>query len=387
MSALGSLVVKLALEYAEYTQWLDKSRQEALKFAKNAQTSFDKAGNSAKEFLGNVAGNVAGAIVSVVGLNSAFSRITESINILNSLDDAAQKTGSSIEDLSRIEQVARNFGDAFGPIDQGITRLAKGLSEIDDPTSNAIRALNAIGVSARDSNGELRTAADVYIDVARSLQQYEDGTRKTAVAQALFGKSGAELLPMLNNLAQGVDHVTSVTQANATQAALFNDQLALGKARVTGFFTSLAVDLLPTLNNIASAVNNSTGQINSFSVVSTAASATLKGLAIAGFTVVDTFRGMGREIGARAAQLAALASRDFAGAKFIGQALAEDNIKFRAEYDKFVDTVLNGEQQIAQAIDNGGTKKAIDFQVKIPAAVDATTRSIEKQSKAFDIKI
>ena len=97
MSALGSLVVKLALEYAEYTQGLDKSSQEALKFAKNAQTSFDKAGNSAKEFLGNVAGNVAGAIVSVVGLNSAFSRITESINILNSLDDAAQKTGSSIE--------------------------------------------------------------------------------------------------------------------------------------------------------------------------------------------------------------------------------------------------------------------------------------------------
>ncbi|MBY0499292.1 MAG: hypothetical protein K2P74_06750, partial [Nitrosomonas sp.] len=387
MSALGSLVVKLALEYAEYTQGLDKSSQEALKFAKNAQTSFDKAGNSAKEFLGNVAGNVAGAIVSVVGLNSAFSRITESINILNSLDDAAQKTGSSIDDLSKIEQVARNFGDAFNPIEQGITRLAKGLAEIDDPSSNAIRALDAIGVSARDSNGELRTAADVYIDVARSLQQYEDGTKKTAVAQALFGKSGAELLPMLNNLAQGVDHVTAVTQANAAQAALFNDQLALGKARVTGFFTSLAVDLLPTLNNIALAVNNSTGQISSFSVVSTAASAALKGLAIAGFTVVDTFRGMGREIGARAAQLAALANMDFSGAKFIGQALAEDNIKSRAEYDKFVATVLNGEQKIAQAVDVGGTKKAIDFQVKLPVAVNAATQSIEKQTKAFDLEV
>ncbi|SNX59724.1 hypothetical protein SAMN06296273_1160 [Nitrosomonas ureae] len=387
MSALGSLVVKLALEYAEYTQGLDKSSQEALKFAKNAQTSFDKAGNSAKEFLGNVAGNVAGAIVSVVGLNSAFSRITESINILNSLDDAAQKTGSSIEDLSRIEQVARNFGDAFNPIEQGITRLAKGLAEIDDPTSNAIRALDAIGVSARDSNGELRTAADVYIDVARSLQQYEDGTRKTAVAQALFGKSGAELLPMLNNLAQGVDHVTAVTQANAAQAALFNDQLALGKARVTGFFTSLSVDLLPTLNNIALAVNNSTGQISSFSVVSTAASAVLKGLAIAGASVVGIIDELGRGIGARAAQFAALTNLDFSGAKFIGQAYAEDNIKARAEFRKFVDTVLNGEQQIAQAIDVGGTNKAIDFQVKLPVAVDAATKSIDKQTKAFDLEV
>lgn len=387
MSALGKLVVSLALDHAQYTQGLDRSSQEALKFAQNSQKSFDQAGRSAKEFLGNVAGNIGGAIVSVVGLNAAFSRVTESINILNSLDDAAQKTGSSIEDLSKIEQVARNFGDVFNPIEQGITRLAKGLAEIDDPSSNAIRALDAIGVSARDSNGELRTAADVYIDVARSLQQYEDGTKKTAVAQALFGKSGAELLPMLNNLAQGVDHVTGVTRANASQAALFNDQLALGKARVTGFFTSLAVDLLPTLNNIASAVNNSTGQIGSFSSGSSVAVSVLKGLAIAAFTVVDTFRGMGREIGARAAQLAALASMDFSGAKFIGQALAEDNMKSRAEYDKFVDTVLNGEQKIAQAVDSGGTKKAIDFQVKLPDAVNASTNAIEKQTKAFDIEL
>lgn len=387
MSALGRLVVSLALDHAQYTQGLDRSSQEALKFAQNSQKSFDQAGRSAKEFLGNVAGNIGGAIVSVVGLNAAFSRVTESINILNSLDDAAQKTGSSIEDLSKIEQVARNFGDVFNPIEQGITRLAKGLAEIDDPSSNAIRALDAIGVSARDSNGQLRTAADVYIDVARSLQQYEDGTRKTAVAQALFGKSGAELLPMLNNLAQGVDHVTGVTQANASQAALFNDQLALGKARVTGFFTSLAVDLLPTLNNIASAFNSSTGQIGSFSAGSSVAVSVLKGLAIAGFTVVDTFRGMGREIGARAAQLAALASMDFSGAKFIGQALAEDNIKSRAEYDKFVDTVLNGEQRISQAVDSGGTKKAIDFQVKLPAAVNASTQAIEKQTKAFDLEL
>ncbi len=387
MSALGKLVVSLALNHAEYTQGLDRSSQEALKFAQNSQKSFDQAGQSAKEFLGNVAGNIGGAIVSVVGLNAAFSRVTESINILNSLDDAAQKTGSSIEDLSKIEQVARNFGDVFNPIEQGITRLAKGLAEIDDPSSNAIRALDAIGVSARDSNGELRKAADVYIDVARSLQQYEDGAEKTAVAQALFGKSGAELLPMLNNLAQGVDHVNALTKENARLAAEFNDGVALGKARVNNFFLSLSVDLLPTLNNIASAVNNSTGQISSFSNGSSVAISVLKGLAIAGFTVVDTFRGMGREIGARAAQLAALASMDFSGAKFIGQALAEDNMKSRAEYDKFVDTVLNGEQRIAQAVDAGGTKKAIDFQVKLPAAVNASTNAIEKQTKAFDIEL
>lgn len=387
MSALGSLVVKLALDHAEYTQGLDRTSQEALKFAKRTQDNFDQAASSTKEFLGSVALNVAGAITSVVGLNAAFTQTNQSINVLARLDDAAQKTGSTIQDLSRIQQVARNFGDAFDPIEQGITRLAKGIAQIDDPSSDAIRALNAIGVSARDSNSQLRSSADVYIDVAKSLQNYKDGAEKTVVANALFGKSGADLLPVLNNLAQGIDHVSGVSDKATRDADEFNNAVARSKAQVSGFFMSLATELLPTLNNIASAINQSSSQFNNFSVVSGAASAVLKGLAIAAFTVVDTFGGMGREIGASAAQLAALARMDFSGAKFIGQALAEDNIKSRAEYDKFVDTILNGEKRIEQAMDNGGSKKIIEFQANIPPAVDRTTRSIEKQTKAFDLEL
>lgn len=386
MSALGSLVVKLALDYAEYTQGLDRSSQEALKFAKGAQTSFDQAGRSAKEFMGNVAGNVAGAVASVVGLNAAFTGVRDSINVLESLDDAAQKTGSSVEDLSRIAKVAKNFGDAFAPIEQGITRLAKGLAQIDNPSSDAIRALNAIGVSARDSNGQLRTAADVYIDVARSLQQYKDGAEKTAVATALFGKSGAELLPMLNNLAGGIDNVRATSAASAQQAAMFNDAVAKSKAGVNGLFMSLAVDLLPTLNNIAGAVNQSTGQIGGLSAASTVASAVLKGLAIGAYAVTYEFRALGRELGGRAAQLAALAQMDFKGARFIGDAIADDRARAQTEYSKFVDTVLNGEKKISTAVDTG-EKKLINFQTQIPTAVDAATRSIEKQAEAFDMEI
>lgn len=386
MSALGGLVVKLALDYAEYTQGLDRSSQEALKFAKNAQGSFDQASRSTKEFLTGVAGNVAGAVTSVVGLNAAFTRVRDSINVLESLDDAAQKTGSSVEDLSRIAKVAKNFGDAFEPIEQGITKLAKGLAQIDNPSSDAIRALDAIGVSARDSNGQLRTAADVYIDVAKSLQQYKDGAEKTAVATALFGKNGAELLPVLNNLAQGIDSVKATSAASAQQAAMFNDAVAKSKATVNGLFMSLAVDLLPTLNNIAGAINQSTGQIGGFSVASESAKVMLKGLAIAAYTVVDTFQGIGREIGARAAQIAALARMDFNGAKFIGQALAEDSAKSRAAYDKFVDTVWNGEKKISAAVDVG-EKKLINYQLQIPSAVDSATKSIEKQVKVFDMEL
>lgn len=390
MSALGSLVVKLALDHAEYTQGLDRTSQEALKFAKNAQGTFDQAGNSAKEFLGNVAAGAAGAIASFVGIDAAITRTSNAINVLASLDDAAQKTGSSIADLSRIEQTARNFGDAFAPIEQSISRLAKGLAEVDDPSNDAIRALDAIGVSARDSNGQLRTSADVYIEVAKSLQNYEDGAQKTAVANALFGKSGAELLPVLNNIAQGIDDVSGVSEESTKQADEFNNAVARSSSIVNGLFMGLAIDLLPTLNNIVGAFNESTGSLGSFTTASVVVSNILKGLAIAGAAVVHTFGDVGREIGGRAAQLAALANLDFKGASFIGDQLAQDFVKSQVDFGKFVDTILDGDKKLEQVAADGGMKKTIDFAMKVPEALapaTAATRSSIDASQAFMDKL
>lgn len=387
MSALGKLVVSLALNHAEYTQGLDRSSQEALKFAQNSQKSFDQAEQSAKEFFSGVAAGAVGVIGSIVGIDAAITRTKQNIDILASLDDAAQKTGSSVEDLSRIQKTAKNFGDDFGAIEQSISRLAKGLGSFDDEGNQAMRALDAIGVSARDSNDQLRTSADVYIDVAKSLQQYKDGAEKTAVVNALFGKSGADQLPILNNLARGIDDVTASSAGSAQQADEFNDALARSNAAVDSIFEQLAQNLLPTLLNIAAATNLSSGSFGEFSATSSVVATILKGIAIAGRATVDVISEVGRQIGGTAAQLVALANLDFKGAFFIGEERGKDLVRATDDFNQFVDTVLNGDKRLAAATTAGGMKKTIDFALNMPAAVNASTQAIEKQTKAFDIEL
>ncbi|AEJ02169.1 tail tape measure protein TP901 core region [Nitrosomonas sp. Is79A3] len=390
MSALGSLVVKLALDHAEYTQGLDRSSQEALKFAQNSQKSFDQAEQSAKEFFGNVAAGAVGVVTSIVGIDAVITRTKQNIDILASLDDAAQKTGSSVEDLSRIQKTAKNFGDDFGAIEQSISRLAKGLGSFDDEGNQAMRALDAIGVSARDSNGELRTAADVYIDVARSLQEYKDNTQKTAVAQALFGKSGADQLPILNNLARGIDDVTASSAGSAQQADEFNDALARSNAAVDSIFEQLAQNLLPTLLDIAAATNLSSGSFGEFSTTSSVVATILKGIAIAGRATVDVINEVGRQIGGTAAQLVALANLDFKGAFFIGEERGKDLVRATDDFNQFVDTVLNGDKKLAAATTDGGLKKTIDFALNMPAAQREATQSTRQAidaSQAFMDKL
>lgn len=390
MSALGKLVVSLALNHAEYTQGLDRSSQEALKFAQNSQRSFDQAEQSAKEFFGNVAAGAVGVVTSIIGIDAAISRTRQNIDVLASLDDAAQKTGSSVEDLSRIQKTAKNFGDDFGAIEQSITRLAKGLGSFDDEGNQAMRALDAIGVSARDSNDQLRTSAEVYIDVAKSLQQYKDGAEKTAVVNALFGKSGADQLPILNNLARGIDDVTAASAGSAQQADEFNDALARSSAAVDGIFGQLAVDLLPTLLNITGAINTTSGSMRDFGSVNSAVAITLKGLVLAGFTIIDTFQGVSRSVGAAVAQFVALSTLDMDRFYAIEDELNRMNKESREEFDKFFDTVLNGDKKLAAAATGGGLKKTLDFALNMPAAQKEATQSTRQAvdaSQAFMDKL
>lgn len=379
MSALGSLVVKLALEHAEYVQGLDKSEQAALRFAQNAQKNFDQAANSVQGFLTDTAKNVAGAVVAFSGITSAIGNTQKAIDILDSLDESAQRTGSRVEDLSRIEQATRSVGQSFGPVEQAITRLAKGLSSFDDGSNDAIRALDALNVSSRDTSGNLRTSAEIFIDATKALQGYENGASKVAIANALFGKSGAELIPVLNDIAEGVDQFAGASALSAQRAGLFNDAMAKTRLLIDNVYNGLAVELLPTLLTIVNAVNSNTNAFGSFQGVGAGVSTVLKGIAIAGFTVVDTFKRLGNEIGGRAAQLAAFASFDFEGAKFIGKSIAEDSARAKAEYDKFVNTILNGDKAIAQTMQNGGLKKTLDFTLQMPAATTKSAAATKQQ--------
>ena len=250
MSALGSLVVKLALEHAEFTKGLDKSSQESLKFAKNAQAAVDKVERS----FGNMAKTVVGIGAAYLSVNSIISTVNASIDTLAKLDDSAQKTGSTVENLSRLQKVAVAFGADFDAIvEPAITKLAKGLGGLDEDSGKANNALKALGISSRDSNGNLRDTSAITIEVAKKLQDYQDGAAKATLVTDLFGKSGADLLPYLNDMAESVDRYTGASAESAANAAALQDQINGLKQKTGEYITTLVVDALPALNDLLGA--------------------------------------------------------------------------------------------------------------------------------------
>lgn len=247
MSALGSLVVKLALEYAEYTQGLDKSEQAALKFAQNAQRGFDQAAGATKEFFGGVVSGALAGVAAYVSVSAAIDKITHSIDTLAKLDDLNQKTGASVENASKLQKVAVAFNQEMGAVESGLVKLSKGMSSVDSETNKTQKALSAIGVSAKDAAGNLRDPAEVMVDVAKKLQGYQDTTAKTALMNDLLGKSGADLLPYFNDLAENFDKFTGASAEAATAAADMQDRLGLMKVHSQELYTALAIALVPAM--------------------------------------------------------------------------------------------------------------------------------------------
>lgn len=241
--AIGQITVDLLAKTGSFETDLNR----AAKLSERRAKEIDQAFNAA------AAGIAAGAVAAGAAVVAFGSQAVDS---LAQLDDMSQKTGASVERLSQLQQTATAFGQDFGTIDDAISRLAKGMATVDSETNKTQKALAALGLSARDTSGALRDPAELLVQVAKALQGYEDGASKAALATDLFGKSGASLLPFLNDAAENVDQFTGATKESAEQASKLQDGLNRMKAEFQALAQSITADALPTLNRFLELVNN-----------------------------------------------------------------------------------------------------------------------------------
>jgi hypothetical protein len=196
-NSLASLVVKLGLDAVEFTSGLTKAENQAQQFGKK----FESAGKSITKF------------VATLGIGYVIQQfVSDTISAASALDDLADATGSSVEELSKLKNQAEISGTSFETLQGLVLKLTAGMAGADDESSNVGRALKFLGVSAKDP-------AEALQQVAVALDKYADGTGKAALARDLFGKSGPAFLATLKDIAklQDVAATTSTKQAEEAE--------------------------------------------------------------------------------------------------------------------------------------------------------------------------
>jgi len=205
----------------------------------NVRSSMGQLQASATALTGAL-GLVGGA--SLGGLALMTKSVVDGIDAMNDLKDA---TGASIENISALEDVAARTGTSFDTVGTSLVKFNQALNNAD-PDSKTAKALDAIGLSAKD----LKTLdpAEALRQTAAALAGFADDGNKARLTQELFGKSLKEVAPFLKDLAEQGQLNATVTTAQAQAAEDFNKQLFALQKNALDAARSITGPLIPAIN-------------------------------------------------------------------------------------------------------------------------------------------
>ena len=205
--------------------------------------------------LAGAAGGLSGALGSLVPLATGAglaAMAKGAIDAADDMNDLSQKTGVSVESLSKFQQAANASGTSIEGVSKAMIKLNRNLAT---DNAGAAEALTSLGISATDASGKLKSTDAIMLEVADKFAKMPDGANKTAAAMALFGKAGADMIPMLNGGSKAVtDLSATMTGAFAKGADSLNDKLAALQGRLLALGVNIGTALMPALNVIADLV-------------------------------------------------------------------------------------------------------------------------------------
>lgn len=222
------------------TKWSINVDDSAMKRAEQSVSDL-KSGLKALAALGVAAGGTLfGIAKSVADIGDSAAKTAKTLGLsaasLQELGFAAQIGGSSQEEISA-----------------ALRKFARTLAEAEEGVETYKDALDQIGLSTDVLSDKTLKTDDIFMIAADRIAAMPDGFRKTAVAQELFGRAGAKLIPMLNEGSAGIkklrDEAVSlgiVLGKDDTDAAEeFQDALLRAKSAVLGIRNAIGSRLMP----------------------------------------------------------------------------------------------------------------------------------------------
>jgi hypothetical protein len=240
-ASLGSLIVEISANVAKFTT-------DMAAVSRTAETTAGRI-NDAFKGVGDTLKTLAEVLAVAEGFKLLESTITGAIEAAAGLEILSQRTGATVEGLANLSATARLSNTDNDALAQGLQKLSKSMIDAANGGAKTTAAFQAIGISTADIAN--RKPDEVFRLIAQRLSEYQDGAEKVALAQLLMGKSGANLLPLLHDLADGGEIQSKVTAEQAKQAEQFEKNLARLKVTFQENANAIVDQFLPALSSLS----------------------------------------------------------------------------------------------------------------------------------------
>jgi hypothetical protein len=320
-TSLGSLVVSLGLNAAEYIDGLNKANYQAQQFQKNIE---------------RVAKEAAGILGTYLSARIVKDFVEGIIDANDHLNDLSKKTGIAADTLGGIAFAAKQAGLDLESVAAGTGKLNRSLADAAAGNEKAQQAFTALGISYKDGAGNVKSADAALTEIATKFASYADGPNKVALAVRLFGKAGADMIPLLDEggaaLQRNIEYFkrySGVTTETAQQADEFNDTVDKLKLLSGAFGQTLVAELLPPMQRLAELFLDAKEKGGGFKDTASGIVDVIKATALAADYGAEQFLVYGRLLGAVGAAADRVAHGDLAGARQVFREFSADNDKAR----------------------------------------------------------
>jgi lambda family phage tail tape measure protein len=293
--SLGSIIVELIADTGKFIDGMSKASFSAKKASKEITENFSKMGDAAEGLLapfgeigarlgaalggiGNTLGSVTKSLSGLTGgfgsaglaaglaagAVAAFGVAGAGIAIYaakaaNELFELSEKTGVSTEALSRFGYAAGLNGVSTEQLGKALEKLNKSAFAAAAAPAGAVNAYTRLGVALKDSDGNLRSTEDVLLDLSEKFKQLPEGMQRGALAQQIFGRAGAEMLPFLIQGKAGIQALSkeaddlgvTIGGKTAEGSHVFEQTLKRMQGALTGASNTVLKEMLPSLQAFA----------------------------------------------------------------------------------------------------------------------------------------
>lgn len=221
-----------------------------------------------------VGGKITSTVTKITATVTAFAAGTvyamkKAAEYGDRIDKMSQKIGMSRKSFQEWDYIMSQNGGNVETLQMGFKTLVTQIEGVQKGSKDSVKAFKALGVNVKDSNGHFRVADDVFNDVIRKLQQIKDPTQKMILANRLFGRSAAELRPLLNKEASAIDELREkankmgliLSEQDVKNAVKFSDTMDTFSRVFQAKFATIAMKLMPKFSEIMEKILSKTDTI------------------------------------------------------------------------------------------------------------------------------
>ncbi len=203
------------------------------------------------------------------GVEKVKEMVEQTVHAAVAAKELSQKLGVSTEAVQELGYAASVTGGTSEGMQVSMQHLARGLQELRTKgTGPSADAFKSLGVNVKDSEIQHGNLDQVLEIVADRFAAMPDGVKKTSTAMELFGRSGTELLPLLNKGSGGIKELREEAERlgvvigddGIEKAHEFEISQKRLSATLTGLKNEAVIALLPALQEMVEGLSKWVGE-------------------------------------------------------------------------------------------------------------------------------